>query len=259
MGGLRFERPPEAGDLAAFLGRVLQLEESALVRLRSIGHSTTAFVRLPFGVLVSRSARVREAPPDVTVAAAALLAALERAGPDAAVALPARRDADWRSQLPPTGGWQLLDTVPASVVVRLVGAGAEALRSVGAAGGPGVGESLLDQEPLTVSGGGHTAGLPLRVLSAAWRMGFLGGVPLPPPRRPPAGGPDVLGGLSAAARPDAAAEPDGSGGPDAGNAEPQVAVSASGSWVRLAAPYGSAYHRATPSLVLRPGGPAITA
>jgi hypothetical protein len=235
VGGLRLDRPAEGADLAAFLGRVAQLERSALVRLRTTGQSTTGYVRLPFGVLVSRSALVQEAPADVTVAAAALLAALEAAGPDGLVGLPARRDADWRGQLPPAGGWQLLDTVPAAVVARLVHAGAEAVRSAGAGGAAS--ESLLDQETLTVAGGGQTAGLPLRVLSAAWRMGFLGDVSAP---RPPVT--DV--------------EPPAAGGEGAAAPGPQVAVSVSGGWVRLAAPYGSAYHRVASGLVLRPRLPA---
>lgn len=264
MGGLRFDRPAEAADLAAFLGRAVQLDQPALVRLRTAGRSTTGYVRLPFGVLVSRSARVQEAPADLTVAAAALLAALEDERPGAAVGLPAPRDGDWRGELPPVAGWQLLDTVPASVVARLVQAGAEALRTVGAAGGPGAGESLLDQETLIVSGGGRTASLPLRVLSAAWRMGFLGDVPLPRPAGPLAGTPfaggQFVGGLLA---PEPPRGRSGVGEPVAGDVKtngpvPQVAVSAVGGWVRLAATYGSAYHRATPALVLSPRGPATT-
>jgi hypothetical protein len=65
--------------------------------------------------------------------------------------------------------------------------------------------------------------LPLRVLSAAWRMGFLGAEP---------------------------AEPTGPGAP---GPEQIVVVSATRGWARLAAPYGSAYHRLTPELGVLPG------
>jgi hypothetical protein len=213
-GGLRFDRPADAADLAAFLSRVVRLDPAALVRLRAGGGATTAYVRLPFGVLVSRSASVPEAPADVTVGAAALLAVVEAAAADTVAVLPNRQDAAWRGQLPPVAGWQQLDRVPVDVVARLVRAGAATLRSMGARG-TAAGESLLDHEALTVAGAGRTVALPLRVLSAVWRMGFLG---------------------------DRAV----------GSPEETVVVSATGNWVRLAAPYGSAYHQVTPALLVRP-------
>ena len=74
------------------------------------------------------------------------------------------------------------------------------------------GESLLDHESLTVSGSGRTAVVPLRVLTALSRMGFLGDSP----------GPEPAGDV--------------------------VAVSAAPGWVRLAAPYGSAYQHVAPGL-----------
>jgi hypothetical protein len=101
------------------------------------------------------------------------------------------------------------------VVARLVRAGAATLKALGGQGDAGLSESLLDHEALAVTGAGRTVALPLRVLSAAWRMGFLGD-------------------LSPAA------------------AEGSVVVSASGSWVRLAAPYGSAYHQISQGLLVRP-------
>jgi hypothetical protein len=213
-GGLRFGRPAEAADLAAFLSRALRLDPAAVVRLRAGPGATTAYVRLPFGVLVSRSASTEEAPADVTVGGAALLAAVEAAGPDAAAVLPSQQDAAWRGQLPPAAGWQQLDRVPVDVVARLVQAGAATLKSMGTRR-TAASESLLDHEALTVAGAGRTVVLPLRVLSAVWRMGFLGGNAL-------------------------------------GTAEETVLVSASGNWVRLAAPYGSAYHQATAALLVRP-------
>jgi hypothetical protein len=216
-GGLRLAGPADAGDLAAFLGRTARLDPAALVRLRTVGEAgaVTAYARLPFGVLVSRSARADEAPADATIGAAALLAAVEGIGADRLVALPARQDAAWRGQLPPVGGWQQLDRVPVDVVAGLVRAGAVTLKAIGGQGNAGLSESLLDHEALTVTGADKTVVLPLRVLSATWRMGFLGDI-------------------------------------SPGAADGTVVVSASGSWVRLAAPYGSAYHQISQGLLVRP-------
>jgi hypothetical protein len=215
---LRFAGPADAGDLAAFLGRAVRLDPAALVRLRGAGRGAiTAYVWLPFGVLVSRSARTAEAPPDATVGAAPLLEAVEAADGDQSVALPARQDAAWRGQLPATSAWQRLDQVPVDVVARLVRAGATTLQAIGGQGNAGLSESLLDHGALTVTGDGRSVVLPLRVLSAAWRMGFLG---------------------------DSSTR--------AATAEGTVAVSVQGSWARLAAPYGSAYHQTSQGLLVRP-------
>jgi hypothetical protein len=210
----------DAADLAVFLSRVVRLDPAGLVRVRSGGDRLTAYVRLPFGVLVSRSAgghvsgsaAGHGAPADVTVGAADLLAALDRAPVGEPVALPPVRDAAWRGALPPAADWQRLDAVPVAVVRQIVRAGGEALRSAGPAGGT-AGEALLYQDALTVSGAGRTVVLPLRVLSAASRMGFLG------PAAAPATGTEQI-----------------------------VVVSAAGTWARLAAAYGSAYHRSAPGL-----------
>lgn len=208
-GGLRPDGPAEQGDLASFLGRAAGLDPAAVVRLRGGGDRVTAFVRLPFGVLVSRTVAGTAEPADVTVGAADLLASLEAGGP---VGWPARRDVEFRAALPPAAGWSALDSVPGDVIRALVRAGRDALRAVPAGSAAAAGESLLDHESLTVSGAGRTAVLPLRVVSALTRMGFLGGDP----------------------------------------ATDVVVVSATGGWTRLAAAYGSAYQHAVPSLGLTP-------
>jgi hypothetical protein len=242
VSGLRLGGPAEATDLAAFLGRCVSLDPAAVARVRSAGSRVTAYVRLPFGVLVSRTVAGAASPDDVTVRAADLLSALDPSAPGAlpaagspaasgaasaasgasaasaasgasaawVVAWPGRRDAEWRAALPPGEGWQLLDSVPGDVVRGLVRAGREALRAVPSGVAAAAGESLLDHESLTVSGAGRTAVLPLRVLSALTRMGFLGEPPEP------------------------------------------VAVSATGGWTRLAATYGSAYHHTVSGLSLAP-------
>ena len=230
MLGLRPAGAADQGDLASFLGRVVALEPAAVVRLRAAGDRVTGYVRLPFSVLVSRTVAGTADPPDVTVGAADLLHALDPVGSGtsgacpvgaglvgtgaaaAGVPWPARRDMDWRAALPPIAGWQRLDAVPGDVIRTLVRAGRDALRAVPAGSAAAAGESLLDHESLTVSGAGRTAVLPLRVVGALSRLGFLGG--------------------------DAEAD--------------LVVVSATGGWVRLAGAYGSAYQRTAPGLGLSP-------
>jgi hypothetical protein len=208
-GGLRPDGPAELGDLASFLGRAVGLDPAAVVRLRGTGDRVTAYLRLPFGVLVSRTVGGAAEPADVTVGAADLLAALDAGG---SIGWPSRRDVEFRAALPPAGGWVPLDSVPGDVIRALVRAGRDALRAVPAGSAAAVGESLLDHESLTVSGAGRTAVLPLRVVSALTRMGFLGGDP----------------------------------------AADAVVVSATSGWTRLAAPFGSAYQHTVPSLGLSP-------
>jgi hypothetical protein len=174
MSGLRLAGSADAVDLAAFLGRLVALEPAAVVRLRSVAVRVTAYARLPFGVLVSRTVTGDADPADVTVGAGDLLTALDRGERPDAVAWPAQRDMDWRAALPPVEGWVRLDSVPGDVVLKLVRAGRDALRAVPAGAAAAAGESLLDHESLTVTGAGRTAALPLRVLGSLTRMGFLG-------------------------------------------------------------------------------------
>lgn len=173
MSGLRLAGSGEAADLGSFLGRLVALDPAAVVRLRTAAARVTAYARLPFGVLVSRTVVGDADPADVTVGAGDLLASLDRGERPAAEGWPRRRDMDWRAALPPVDGWVRLDSVPGEVVLKLVRAGREALRAV-PAGAAAAGESLLDHESLTVTGAGRTAALPLRVLGSLTRMGFLG-------------------------------------------------------------------------------------
>jgi hypothetical protein len=180
MSGLRLATATETADLTSFLGRLVALDPAAVVRLRSAAARVTAYARLPFGVLVSRTVAGDADPVDVTLGAGELLTALERGSDPDAVAWPARRDMDWRAALPPVDGWVRLDSVPGDVVLKLVRAGRDALRAVPAGSAAAAGESLLDHESLTVTGAGRSAVLPLRVLGSLTRMGFLrdGGEPV---------------------------------------------------------------------------------
>ena len=219
-GGFRTGGAADGADAAAFLGRVIALDPGALVRLRDGAGRVTGYARLPFGVLVSRTIAGSVRPADVTVAAADLLGVLEPPhGRGGEMPLPPSRDMQWRAALPPLSGWQRLDEVPGDVVRSLVQAGAETLRAVPASAAASAGESLLDHEALTVSAAGRTVAVPLRVLTALARMGFLGA---------------------------------GAGGRAGGPGADVVVVSAAGGWVRLAAAYGSAFHHQQAGLGLSP-------
>jgi hypothetical protein len=166
-------------DLAPVLRRAITLDPAGLARIRLTGEAAMVLVRLPFGVLVSRTVRVASARPDdldVTVGAADVLAWVD--GGDAA---PVARDAAWRTSLPPVSGWRRIETVPAEVVRDLVRRGALALQEAAAREGvPGaqpraeVADALLDSVVLTVNDdAGRMAEVSLRALSAVTRMGFL--------------------------------------------------------------------------------------
>lgn len=205
MTGLGALTRDELAELAPVLRRAVTLEPAGLARLRASEHRVSVLVRLPFGVLVARTLAVERSggAVDATMRAADLLAWLD--GDE--VAVPVRRDAEWRAGLPPARGWQRIDTVPDEVVRGLVRSGAQALKDAAAREGvPGaqpraeVADALLDSVVVTVTAenDGPSATVTLRVLSALTRMGFL---------------------------------PRGS----------QVAVDVTGRWTRLAAEYGSVY------------------
>jgi hypothetical protein len=180
VSGVRVQRRDDLLELAPVLRRAVILEPGGLARLRASEHQVAVLVRLPFGVLVSRTLAVECAGNvfDVTVRASDLLAWLdgEVAGP------PEPRDAEWRAGLPPASGWQRIDTVPDDVVRGLVRAGAQTLKDAaeraglaGAQPRAEVADVLLDSVVLTVTsaGGGSAAPITLRALSALTRMGFL--------------------------------------------------------------------------------------
>lgn len=188
----RVLRPATAEDLAdcaAFLARLVRLDDSALVRLQASAQQVTpAAARprvtsragrphvmlwaAPLGVVLRLDLRAAVHPPDTTVAAVALLAAVDAAAEPIDVALPAARDGDWRRTLPPAQDWVPLDEVPADVVRRLADTAARVVRE--AADPETAGEALLDQQTLLVSAGEYEVSVPVRVVTALARMGFLG-------------------------------------------------------------------------------------
>ena len=188
----------DAGRQAAgaFLARCARLDRAALVRLRSapggpadvaqadvaradVGPGDVSpallWVRLPFGALVSCAVRA-EAGFDVTVRVVDLLAAL--ATP--VVALPQRRDVEWRWSLPPGAGEEV-DRLLAADVLRVGAAAAATMRTAIAegVGGRAVGEralrdGLLDHVPFVVTtAGGDRVPVSQRLVQAVIRMGFM--------------------------------------------------------------------------------------
>jgi len=166
-------------DLAPVLRRAVTLDPGGLARIRLTGEAAMVLVRLPFGVLVSRTVRAALSRPDdhdVTLRAADVLAWLDDEGTDLPVL-----DAAWRTGLPPVSGWRRIETVPDEVVRDLVRRGAEVLQDAAAREGvPGaqpraqVADALLDSVVLTVNDdAGRTAEVSLRALSALTRMSFL--------------------------------------------------------------------------------------
>ena len=195
----------DVADLAPLVRRAASLDRSSVVRLRRTSEQISALVRLPFGVLAARTIvldqRSAVGVEDVAVRCSDLLAWLDGEYADP----PEQRNAEWRSGLPPTSGWQRVDTVPEAVVRQLVRAGALALQEAAAREGvPGaqpraeVADALLDSVVLTVTDGARSVEVTLRSLSAVTRLGFL---------------------------------PQGS----------SIAIDVAGRWVRVAAGYGSVY------------------
>ncbi len=218
---IRLDDATERDDLGAFTARVVRLDQAASMQLHSAAGLVTAWAQTPFDVLVTRSVAGSMEPARRTVLASALLTALavdrsESVDPGTAVG-------SWAEELPPDGGWAVVDDIPAGELDSLAERGIALAREHAGPMGPPA--SLLDQTVLTVSPQPDTAGgtgaparavkVPMRVLFAMSGMGFLG---------------------------------------DAGTSgqEPVVRVSASGSWVRLDARYGAVVRRRLTSLPLLP-------
>ncbi|GLZ37767.1 hypothetical protein [Actinokineospora sp. NBRC 105648] len=172
MPDLHFDDPSERADLGAFVARAVRLDQQAVVRLRGReGGLVDAWVATPFDVLATRTARGVVDPSDMTVSGNELLAALAVVRGDHLDPGPSR-DMLWRSALPPTKHWQLVDMLPAAMVSELADKGlAVAKDNVGPQGTPPA--SLLDQAVLTVTGDGLEIKVPLRCLFALSGMGFL--------------------------------------------------------------------------------------
>lgn len=204
---IRLDDPTERDDLGAFTARVVRLDPAALVRLKAGSGRVVAWASTPFEVLVTRAVRGEVHPADLTVSGNELLAALA-VGRDARVDPGRPEDARWRTELPNSGGWRLVDEVPAIELEALADQGIALAREHGVQHGHGTTSTappagLLDQTVLTASGDGMRVQVPLRCLFALSGMGFLGG----------------------------------------GRAEDRVRISANDSWLRLDARFGATVRR----------------
>ncbi|MEU4529684.1 hypothetical protein AB0F49_15775 [Micromonospora ureilytica] len=215
-------------DAGAFLARLVRLDPVAPVRLRPAGAPgrVALWARLPWQVLVVRTVAggsADGAAEDVTVAAAELLAELERGG----AALPTRRDAQWRWPLPPMQSRQV-EALPVAELRRIADAAAGTLRTASEQGvaGRAVGQralrdALLDHVAVLITPDGAPAApveVPQRLVQGVVRMGFLGAA-------------------------------DGSAAGEGGNA---VQVRVAGRWVGLVGPHGAAWLQKATDLAVTP-------
>ncbi|GAA1999429.1 hypothetical protein JL107_12365 [Nakamurella flavida] len=174
MSGARFRAasPEDRADAGAFVGRVARWDPATPVRLRADGDLVRIWAGTPFDALVTRAVAGSITPTDVTVYAGSLLAGLEVSVAED-VDPGTTADAAWRSQLPPAGGWVLVDRVPATVLAALAQEFTSGARDrPGPAGGASA--ALLDSEVMEVSGNGMRVPLTVRVLFALSGMGFAG-------------------------------------------------------------------------------------
>ncbi|MGV9215321.1 hypothetical protein ACTFTM_25985 [Micromonospora sp. RB23] len=211
-------------DAGAFLARLVRLDPAAPVRLRPAGAPgrVALWARLPWQVLVACTV-AGDAPGDVTVGAADLLAELGRGG----AGLPERRDAQWRWPLPPSRS-EPVEVLPGVEVRRIAAAAAGTLRTASAEGvaGRAVGQralrdALLDHVAVVVTpddSPGPPVEVPQRLVQGLVRMGFLGAVDDP-------------------------AGPSG---------RPGVRVRVAGRWVGLVGPYGAAWLQKATDLAVTP-------
>jgi hypothetical protein len=177
MTALRVPDADDRADLGTFIGRVVRLDPTAVVRLRAAaGDRVTAWATTPFDVLASRSVPGSLEPDDVVAPASVLLTALSV---ERAATIDPGTGGVWQGLLPPDDGWSVVDTVPAAELEALTERGLTLARDNAGPLGPPA--SLLDQTVLTVSAATPDPAakvppvkVPLRCLFALSGMGFLG-------------------------------------------------------------------------------------
>lgn len=181
----------EAGDLAAFLARLIHYDKAAAVRLQAAGDTLAVFGRPPsFEVLAIRTARLAkpyehglDSSLDVTVSAGELLESVgesaesvESAG---AVSVPqAVTGPPWAGVLPPRGGWQSETGLPPVDAVRGLVAGAVAEFKSRVEELPQERRIRAELDQLGREIWSRTigdTGLPVRAAHAAQALGFLRG------------------------------------------------------------------------------------
>lgn len=159
----------DRADFAAYLRRVLRLDDAAVVRVhRRDGDRVTVWAATGFDALVMRTFSGALAGTDAVAAVDHLLSAVDDAGP---IHLGFPMDSSWRGALPPVDGYVHVDDVPAHAFIELARRGAELAEEHGSAHGPPA--SLLDQQVLDIEGGGEHVPIPMRIVFALAAMGFI--------------------------------------------------------------------------------------
>ncbi|MDO5454782.1 MAG: hypothetical protein Q4F37_07300 [Corynebacterium sp.] len=191
-----------APGLLSLVGRANDLDASASARFRERGDGTVdVFVTTPFEVTASRRVQGEVSRDGAVVSAYDLLTALQNDSEDIGPA----RDPNWPGALPPTNGYEELDTLPVQVVRQLADEGQALARQFSGPMGPP--SSLMNQTVITVThdGSGTTVEIPMRMIFTCTALGLIPGfaAPIEVPRH--------------------------------------LRVSAAGRWVRIDAPFGSVY------------------
>ncbi len=207
----------DRGDVAAFVARAAQVDDSGVLRCKQRGDGRVGlWVRTGFDVLATRSVFGTVTPSDVVADLGAVRASVA-AGDDpisVGFALPAA----WHGALPGENGFVHLDDVPARELIAVARKGTEVARTESGALGPA--SSLLDQEVIEVTSAqapGEVAGITMRAVFALTAMGFVR---------------------------DARGHQIGEDSPlEAIAADEPVRVRVSPAWVRVDARYGSVYQR----------------
>ncbi|GAA3144885.1 hypothetical protein ACFQ0X_28500 [Streptomyces rectiviolaceus] len=188
---LHFADAGEAGDLAAFLARLIHYDKAAAVRLQAAGDTLAVFGRPPsFEVLAIRTARLAkpyahglDTSLDVTVSAGELLESVGESADSVksagVVFVPqAVTGPPWAGVLPPRGGWQPEQGLPPVDAVRGLVAAAVAEFKSRVEELPQERRVRAELDQLGREIWSRTigdTGLPVRAAHAAQALGFLRG------------------------------------------------------------------------------------
>ncbi|OZD04324.1 hypothetical protein CH275_13850 [Rhodococcus sp. 06-235-1A] len=161
----------ERENLATFCTKALRLDEAAVIRMRTrTGGSVSCWATTGFDALAARVITGTVVPDDTCAGADVLSAALQQAD-DGVVDPGFSMDSAWRGALPPDGGFEHLDDVPARILVGLAQRGAALAKEHGSSHGPP--SSLLEQEVLHVAGDVGEVSISMRTVFALTAMGFV--------------------------------------------------------------------------------------
>ena len=167
----------ETAGLAAYLERLLALDDRAAVRLQARGTALGVWSGPPFEVLALRPVALgSDLEVDATVSAQRLLEQVHGAEMARGFALPPSMPGPaWAGLLPPRTGWEQLATVDTSVVAAAVADGVAEFRLLSEYAEEGSRDrSTLQGYADQVWARELLAGVPLRAAHAAEALGLLG-------------------------------------------------------------------------------------